>query len=408
MQSSRRLLLERLANFVHKQHPLPLDPRQSEQLLRTLTQSFQRHLDHHHPKRPSSHSQHQNALQRSSLGQSSESSFASVDNHVQSILTNPIVAGKPGLLNHLFSGLDVWSISALAMIQDHLAHGTLSIKTFDTCLQVLWRDQASNPDMQRMAVASKLVEWVNSTKQLSMATILQNKSCRLHLVDLLVRENQSGLVLQWIRQENINPSLPPALATSLVKSEIRHHGLARAVQVVTSHFLCPESITRHHVMASRALFALYRAMLTPAGPELLELSVYQQFRDVVFDNYLANDSSSTIHHVMLELIHPSKPSANAAYAYLQRIPTAEAFQSNMAKQGWRTWHLKLCLSTARLLIADEEFGKAEEMMEFAKNFPHELGLDLSSSKEPLSAVLKPSAQVEDAALLQRLDGLLAT
>lgn len=91
MKSS--VVFNSIASWVSKLHPqLPLNPKESQRLLTALTTSFRRQLDQSHPQGSNRTDTKQQSSPKAATTNQHTSSFHAADNHLASVLTNPLLS----------------------------------------------------------------------------------------------------------------------------------------------------------------------------------------------------------------------------------------------------------------------------------------------------------------------------
>ncbi|TKA71322.1 hypothetical protein B0A55_07135 [Friedmanniomyces simplex] len=144
-------------------HQLPLSPKESQRLLTALTGSFRRHLDEVHPRAAA------DGKPKLGLGEISQispraihSSAASADNHLASILTNPLLTKDRGSVSEAdedFANAKVELQTNAAkdpvlLLEEYNAKGAATLPIVRLCLQSFEESLVGlSVDKQREAVA---------------------------------------------------------------------------------------------------------------------------------------------------------------------------------------------------------------------------------------------------------------
>jgi hypothetical protein len=387
-----------------------MDPRQSQQLLNTLTASFQTHLDQIHPPHSSAKSAQDYASDRVSSGSSRErtstSSFLRTNDHFNSIITHPVLARQLGQSSQpnasLNADFDKWSRSTFDLIQDHLAKGTLTISNLSFLLRALENvlPSVGNPkDINGVELASKILSWIVASNQISLHAILSHAQCRHSLITLLVWENRTDVIRNWIdnsAEELV--TLRPQIFRTFVNEMLHERGLATAVRELIS------APTDKGVM--NTLYDVLDFMVHhPLAVQEIDASLY----DRLVAEFKPSLSGAGFRGLaVLALMHPTRPSPDAALAYITVLSSsADSKQWILRTLRRRNSTVAFCLQLSKLLMHEERHTDAEYVLQFVQEtFPRELGLD---PVKPKSKAAKSAAtRSGQASILQQLDGLLAT
>ncbi|KAF7681155.1 hypothetical protein GT037_000131 [Alternaria burnsii] len=392
MQSSAgKRVLSTLASKIHPQ--LPLSPRESQQLLNLLTNSFRTHLDHAHPLAPSESSQRKPTRElttshgrRNSSPNRQTSSYDSATQHIDSILNNPLLAVKPRRRGSGPAAIDIMR-DPMAWFIDEIATGSATLPKAAVCLEYL--EKTTNPSPLRLengrSPATVLAEWLKTSnlensKQLLEMSIKSGRGTRFlnRLVALLLAEGETTALWRWFIRSNEQRAKDTGLDVARIAT-FKQQLLAKMV-VLSADNKDVISSMNFFMQAFRLLEnAGYEAaydVLRPAGGHLVNLIIsnpdhsiapllYQKF--LLSSTHWCGDWSRAVQS-MLSLHHPTQPSAKPGLIFIR--DSAGAITYVNASPGRRNFLVKLCLGVARQLMEEENFAEAQSVMEFTKeHFP---------------------------------------
>ncbi|KAL1799749.1 hypothetical protein ACET3X_000091 [Alternaria dauci] len=392
MQSSAgKRVLSTLASKIHPQ--LPLSPRESQQLLNLLTNSFRTHLDHAHPLAPSESHQKKPTRElalsngrRNSSSIRQTSSYDSASQHIDSILNNPLLAVKPRRRGAGSAAIDVMR-EPMNWFVDEIAAGTATLPKAAVCLEVLEKTKNQRPSRLEngRSPAAVLVEWLQTsnlenTKQfLDMSVKSRRGTVFLNrLVALLLAEGETTALWRWFIRSNERRAKDTGLDMARI-ANFRQQLLAKMVvfsadnkDVVSSMNVFMQAFR----LLENAGYQEALDMLRPAGGHLVNLIIYNPDHSIppplyqeflLSSTYWFGDWSRAVQS-MLSLHHPTQPSANPGLEFIQ--DPAGAIKHVNASRGRRNFLVQLCLGVARQLMEQENFAEAQSVMEFTKeHFP---------------------------------------
>jgi len=391
MQSSAgKRVLSTLASKIHPQ--LPLSPRESQQLLNLLTNSFRTHLDHAHPLAPSESNPKKPTREltisngrRNSSPNRPVSSYDSATQHIDSILNNPLLAVKPRRRGSGPAAIDIMR-DPIAWFVDEIAAGSATLPKAALCLEVL--EKTTNETPSRLengrSPGTVLAEWLrtsgsDTSKQFLDMSIKSGRGSRFldRLVSLLVAEGETTALWRWLIRSNEQRAKDTGLDVAQI-AIFRQQLLAKMVV-----FEADRSLTSGlslFMQASRLVEtagheAAY-AILRPAGGHLVNRIISntdQSLSPPLYQSFLLSSPRwlgewSRAVEPMLWLHHPSEPSAIPGRQFIQDLAGAVKFVKSSRSR--RNFLVQLCLGVARQLMGQEEFAEAQIVMEFTKeNFP---------------------------------------
>ncbi|KAF2661265.1 hypothetical protein K491DRAFT_711169 [Lophiostoma macrostomum CBS 122681] len=434
MQSgAQRRALSYLASKIHPQ--LPLTPRESEQLLKLLTTSFRTQLDREHPvtsTRESSGQASRQLVKIAALDNASPSpvpsSYSSADQHMLSILANPLFAVKPRrrASEPGSGGLHEVLRDPLTWFLNHVASGTADLSKAAACLAIL-----KKYDERPVSVkpAAQIAKWLQTSNLETSGEFMRFSPHRLlePLVELLSKEGEMAYCWRWLRQNRVS--------TDEHVVEFQSH-LVRAIVGGPSGIDSDRVNLNHAVVAfmkaketlgdsSKASGKVLRRSGTPLlrrimaeGRPAIEPDMYESFLESAKSWALSSWSGSL--QAILRLHHPTWPTAAPSIAYL-RSGNALARVSSVGDVGKtfkhyrniernRRYLIHLCLEAARRCLAEQNYSDAQFALEFAKNHFPELteGAKEQSQRMALREQLDQRRQQREEDSLALLNQLLPT
>jgi hypothetical protein len=417
MQATGALSFRSLVNKIHPQ--LPLNPRESTQLLNILTTSFQHHLDQHHPPGASAFRKPSPATAGSPPTSTPRPSHlhqfhaqASANEHIRSVLANPLVTKKPRATS--FSNLHGSSPTdhqlleerPLEWLEEKIATGTVILPHVTICLERLWKIY-DHFHLKELRAASKIIGWLQASSQIPEGDLLSyskgTKKLHALLTSMLVLEGRQDIVWSWVTADL--PHLLPTrrrLLYQLLRAETKYtSGLESAMKTILR--LSSEKMVDKQPLHSAMWAAIFPHLSSRASNVSEE--IYRAFiveartwsRNLLMDN------------AYLSLFHPVAPSPKHALIYIKNLSSSGTAMDEL-KPAARYGHVTLCLSLTKLLLNQNQHEDAKFILHFAQeNFPLELGLESTPVAKRASKTRRlsePSA--DEAANLQLLDGLVVS
>lgn len=428
MKVSAILALRALTSKIHQ--PLPLTPRESQQLLTLLTSSFREQLNREHPSfRTDDDNATTESLVTSSRGKSTgrRSSFdgpgaarafssRSTDHHFQSILKNPLFAqGTKGQhelvpINPSARSRDsrhdpTASFDPMAWFEASVASGSATIAKATYAMETLKKTLASSPETSikhAMAISlagSKVSYWLWSSGLQDYLDIRKDGKFIALLTSYLLMEGRHDVVWNWIHtlrarrcrwvgegsaaSTSWSVKLAQRLLLQLVKAELTlGTGMKGAVELFL-RFVNDEHLARtkeHQSSNMKGHSHLSFGVLTPTGKYLLHCLTHKSGAEHVDPDTLERFTQNIqrwaedveFYTAKMLLHHPIKPSAAAALAYLKFRATRDMQALRPTK---RQAVVHLSVDCATLLLQQDLCSDATWVMDFMrKEFAKELGL----------------------------------
>ncbi|KAH0541409.1 hypothetical protein FGG08_004099 [Glutinoglossum americanum] len=433
--------------------PLPLNPRESEQLLLLLKSSFRRHLNREYPSPRKDELRdritdglgidsarrivRQVATTRS--GGAKLMSSAAANHHFVSILTNPLftkgVHSSPS--DHLGEGSGECSLEEarrritddpMGFFEENVALGTATIPLATLCLRIHMREILGSPVLSvkdgiiKSGAGTKVLKWMWSSGLSTSNDFLTNLSFVRALIPFLVLGGHSGVAWSWMNRPvlvDTHSELGAAarqkgfLLLGLIETELKYGGgVNSAVEMLQRTADRAESILASdapnqgppgaeavRVFLRRAAGFLYRRCKGLSSTQDLSPKVLDAFLRII-PKFSRNHE---LHQAWFRMYHPTNPSTEPALKLLRSAARVggkiyEGVKHERVKAIW----IEFGLDTAGFLLKEEKWEDGAEVLNILQNsFPEGLAL------EHAAGVAAPRADVEtdEQTNLRLLDGL---
>lgn len=386
MKASTILCWKYLVAKIHP--PLPVDKRESERLLYALNASFQHRLDRDYPRVTSE-------------------KRTTVDDHIQSILVNPLFTIKPKTQitwrNHFHGHVE--SLSQLRYLmrhpidhfKDEIAAGTATLGSAKTCLTAeLQKVFASPKDSRRQSLrhseaGSTVLNWLWSSSGAETGFFLLDQAFMKRLMPFLEAGSHEKLIWQWMQllqtrisneTSKINRLQIRAMQSRILhyflKSEILYGaGLNSAIRIFLRGIVDVSTWSGLSLGDINAIFeraGRYLMLDMIENQSLIAIEPWASFCQTI-----SIWSSSPRLHSELSSLHRSGSIKNAL-AFLKNLAPEEIARLN---RNQRLDMIRLSLKIVELLLSQELKSKATWVMRFLQgNFANEIGsLALNTSCE---------------------------
>jgi hypothetical protein len=401
MLQSTSKLLSRSGWKVHE--PLPLNPRESRQLLDILTKSFRRQLDREHgPLHSWEDKLRLPTLPLTKRRRSSNPAKAgpSTDRLIQSILHNPLLSHDPKQTSPLTAR------DPLEIFDDACAKGFMKTEYARACLkakkQLIIESSVFSvrEGMKSSGAGLKVLRWLTSSGMTKNLTFLNDDVFRQLLMEFLVAEDLQEAIWTWLEtlaeaemvfRANPGPVSKPGpsrtashVLLSFVKVEAMDGvALDSAFAVMTrAHELATRLGCQRSLLLSSIRFLTHHGTLTP----LTRLPPSPES----FDSFtrLVTEMEQPLLLSRLLLAHPIKPDATYALKFLKEtlFPEIESKTKPSVSRHHSSQIMHLGVETARHLLERERFTDASWVIaKLQKNFPEELGADHTKAVEQAKA-----------------------
>ncbi|KAH7330201.1 hypothetical protein BKA65DRAFT_53800 [Rhexocercosporidium sp. MPI-PUGE-AT-0058] len=400
-------------------HPLPLNPRESKQLLNLLTTSFRQQLDSEHPQFRDSAAitslDHQSTrrLRRSSF---SDHEKTPTDRHMHSLLTNPLFSLSPGNRNSNV----VLSKDPMDIFNNAVANGMMTTSYANACLaakksQIIHSSVLNVRDgMKDSGAGLQVLKWLVSSGTANRIDFLKDIEFAKIMMEYMVAEGLQEAAWKWVKKslENI-PKLSLLSGEEFAQAQKEVvWPLLLLVRAEAAASTSTISLDAAYMTMSRAAGYLkgfsaseMTGILGPPGWFLIRTSVMPGSSrpppsETAFESFLSlipvilrNPARYFAH---LSLLHPTKPNPDLALDYIRSI---DAQGEHRAPQSKASDHhnIQLGLDTANYLLVHHRYTEADEVMEFLRSrYPKQLGI------KEMRQLEQAKAEASSLELLERL------
>ena len=360
MKVSTVLGLKSLISRLHP--PLPLNPRESQKLLHLVKSSFRQRLDQQH--------------------QSSKETEAA-NKHISLVLASPLFKDRSTT-----STFGSWASQARSLVhsaqeeaeesttyfEKKVQEGTATLELARYCLRVRLESIRSLPSgevrraLSKSRAAATILHWLWSS---GLDHSIRDKTLHGLIIPFLVAQGKDDVIWYWFRAAHPDPGQIPAAEAAnkgiflrqFVSATIHHGGGLDAAIAV---FL--EAAKIHEASEHR------RYSLSPAGFKLAafirnaSVSQISGLDPKTYNSYLESVSIWTsrpqFFHALLSLYHPQRPDSSPALQYLRTLKSKDL--ERLAPKP-RLNILRLCLVTAKHLLASSEYQEARWVMDMLQN-----------------------------------------
>jgi hypothetical protein len=332
LNSLKKGLKKSILPQIHQ--PLPLNKRESQQLLNSITSSFRKNLDQEHPW------QQQDALESSlkvasnppiHLSKDIVQKHRPTDRHLESILTNPLFA-QPG---------DIASPTPTALQHHHdvfesaVSKGMMTIRRAAGYLAMVNKQLASSVVNEPSAIAAsgagiRVVQWLRASGAENSLEFLTDQMLIPLLVRFMFLEGLEEVAWTWLSQLGAQlHTLPKDGETQ--QSIICLLQAIRLGQAYKDHTLGLSRISLDHSYSSflrahqtlpaddpAAVKGLQRYWKSLSWSSTVQASQYQTPSAPLYEMFTDHGRSWKKHLDIahLELHHPSNPDHSSAVKYL--------------------------------------------------------------------------------------------
>ena len=292
----------------------------------------------------------------------------------------------------------------MAWFTEQIAAGAATLSQAATCLDLLARTpEASSRLYNGRTPASIIAEWLHTSgldqsRQFVEPSVMRTKLLN-KIVTLLVSHGEAAAPWRWfsrshdqrINETNLKPKdvlafrrlvlhrIVATRADSSISDGIAAFHQARTVELEGRG-------VAYHVLRPAVTFLIHR--ISSATDQSIAAELYQPLLDTAYQ-WHGRDPFVT---AMLELHHPSRPSATRGLQFIQ--DPAGAILHVDASSGRRQALVQLCLGVARQSLAEDKYADAQTAMEFAKTH----FADLVLSKNPLWNQITKATPTMDSAI----------
>ncbi|KAF2096980.1 hypothetical protein NA57DRAFT_77230 [Rhizodiscina lignyota] len=399
-----------IKNWFHQQRPL--NRRESNQLLDTLTTSFRTHLDREHPITSSVQNDRSHSVESSAASHapSRPSAHVTTAKHLNMLLSNPLlsdtITGKPKLSS---SKAITLRESPAQWFDVQVANGRMNLAAALSVLTI--SNRTNDSTWKTFNAGTRVLEWLSSNGYLVKEDFIGNRNLASMLVRALCREGNHEPVLKWSRPEMTELILRAGLPHSLALRWQRTV-LSAAVEQNSASYGLDYAIARHlqsyHAFASnrelapmvltKPVMRIVRRIAQSTKQELENLTHYDEFQaslEIVPTTYSSLKA-------LADVYHPVRPTVEFALEYIKRrLPKTEQLDHLLAHRSWEQLDVSLCLRTAELLLDEERYQETTSVLDILRaNYPQSVDLENTENTSPLPTSDSPASSSAD---LRQLD-----
>ncbi|KAL2800994.1 hypothetical protein BJX66DRAFT_106244 [Aspergillus keveii] len=353
--------------------PLPRTPRQSEQLLTSLTSSFRRELDREHP---TSADNHASIGESPSVQEISHSSALATDKHLRSILENPLFSVTPP--RTVASPHDDPRLAKEPMVvfDESVASGSATIHTVGLCLS--WQMLLASPHkgeefvktLRNSRAGSRVVSWwhtSNSSSKMALFRCVKPETRKPQLmadsgkilVDLtkfMVAEGLHDTIYDWLRMlqhshigdERVDRDFAISAYTRLLGSFLKAEiscggGIESALHYYITASEGDTTLDRRQLLTGPGMF-LCASTLRKTAKDMISPQLYERYASIML-NVL---QPQTFNRAVVLLCHPTQPNAKPLVKYMRNAPFEHHGQQGTTQ---REKHIRACFRA--LAVLDE-------------------------------------------------------
>ncbi|KAH6719106.1 hypothetical protein BKA61DRAFT_473907 [Leptodontidium sp. MPI-SDFR-AT-0119] len=405
-------------------HPLPLNPRESKQLLNLLTTSFRQQLDSEHPQFRDSTAitlLDHHTSRRSRRSSLSDHERTPTDRHMHSLLTNPLfnLSLETGHSNVVLSK------DPMDIFNKAVANGMMTTSDAKACLaakksQIIRSSVLNVRDgMKDSGAGLQVLKWLVSSGTANKTDFLKDVAFVKIMMEYMVAEGLQEAAWKWVKKSLETFSKLSLLSgEEFVAAQKEVVGpLLLLVRAEAANSASPTSLDAAYMTMSRAAGYLgglstseMTRILGPPGWFLIRASVMPRSSrpppsESAFESFLSLipviSKSPARYFAHLSLLHPTKPNPDLALDYIRSIDANKSKQKKgrQSKAATESDHhnIQLGLDTANYLLVQHRYTEADEVMEFLRtHYPKQLGI------KEMRQLEQAKAEASSLELLERL------
>jgi hypothetical protein len=379
--------------------PLPLNPRESKQLLNLLSSSFRKTLDKEHGFRPdpeveaaTERTARHNVGPRERRRSHSDLDQRPTDRHIRSILSNPLFSLSPASQDDSKVGRD-----PMEVFNQAVAKGMMNIRYARACLEAKKREIIRSPvlsvreGMRESGAGLKVLRWLVSSGIANNNDFLRDLHFAAIFMEYVVAEELQEAAWKWIKRAF--EDYPVLSKLSIPERKIACLYMVRPLMcLIKAEATGPASLDAAYMCLSRA--AGYLKGL-PANEMVRLLGAPGRFlshetimshatfynaphhspaSESAYDSFIALVPVIAIrkfdyHLAHLTLLHPTRPNADPALAYLKKLePSETEYATPLVKSSspHERRVIQLGLDAAKFLLERERFNDAQWVMQYLR------------------------------------------
>ena len=394
--------------------PLPLNPRQSTQLLNLLITSFRQTLDKEHGLRTGPEGEaaaesvaRHNGKARQRRHSTSDLSRRPTDQHIHSILTNPLFSVPPATQEPSTAGRD-----PMEVFDQAVAKGMMDVRSALGCLQETKRQirRSAIPNvkegMRDSGAGLKVLKWLVSSGTANDNDFLRDWKFSKIFMEFIAAEGLQEAAWKWIERA-FEGSLRLSKLSGAERPASNRDLSSPLWYLVHAEIQGPVSLDAAYACLARAAEYLHgssaeksstRELLGPAAKLIFDETTSSHFHpapsESAFNSFIRLAPVLLLRRAdyvlaSLGLLHPTQPSADPALAYLKILDARQASSSvgeYLRIPRYVAQDIQLGLDSAGFLLHRKRFNDAEWIMQHLQTrYPKQLGLALGDQLEQAKA-----------------------
>lgn len=376
--------------------PLPLNPRESKQLLNLLSTSFRQALDREHliqddyeaTKIATQTSTKHNDTPRGRRPSTTDAGLnRPTDRHMHSILTNPLFNWSSAPQKAKKFAKDPMEVFDMAV-----AKGMMTTSSALGCLEAKKRQiiKSAHPSVREGLRASgagrKVLRWLVSSGTANDNDFLLNGKFAYLLMEYLVAEDLQEVAWTWMRRGFEKYSHTSHLSP-LERKAVKKVLLNPLMALIHAEAQSPANLDAAYQCLSRAVgyfeeLPAHQVMhlLHPPLRFLLSRTITPVFHqppasESAFDSFVALVPRLSSRHIgyhlaYLSLLHPTRPSADLALSFVKSLDCS--YNRSFSPSHGST--IQISLDAAKFLLEQERLEDAMWIMQYLRTtYPDRLG-----------------------------------
>jgi len=447
------LAVQGIKSLVSQLHPqLPLHPRESNRLFNALTSSFRQHLDEVHPRKAG-----EDGVQEpgpdgkpKSPKPAFHSSATFADRHLQSVLTNPLLA-QPSKADRDFANAkaDLQKDSSkdpITLLEEYHQAGAATIPIAALCLQTLQDTVKNLPTDLRMkriqshGAGRRTLLWLWRSSLYKIDAFTNSPNFMDPWAYFMIMEDLEEYLWEWLRLDTAGKDVQATQGSRSRRTVFpEHRWKGRLLRsMVEAKLKAPFTEKRS---ADAALNTFFKACdmklnsqatehlrtfpLAAAGTAIHRRLVTNPERYIRtspdhYDQFLtsiqswSSGSIAELEIASLRLWHPRRPTGQPAYTLLRRIllPPSQIADIDRVVYKWilppnhagkRGWGYRLTLQTASLLEEEGLHREAAWLEQQVSEYWPEMSRQNAQQVKEEGARIRALQRGEDEGVQQELD-----
>lgn len=409
-----------LASKINNQ--APLGQRESNRLLNALTSSFRKHLDEVHPSRSHDEAKQPAAKDGSETSHRHgiHSSIALADQHMASVLTNPLLIKTARLNAHAKPELNASTAAAelknginpFDLLEEYHAKGCATVEVALSCMKSFRRSikdmtyEEQVAKVQAEEAGKRVLTWLWNSDVLQSQAFADSLQTQDGLVWLVMMEGHEEFLWHWLDSDLELPQSSAAkgnhnlsnghfwksrIIYAMVMTNLGppHKGARSADAALELYFRAVQHVQHRKgagvrdrmILVNRAKLALEKALTHGSEHHYsnTNTALYDKFVKIYTKTQLTSSAQKyafdEFHRAQLDLWHPSRCSADLWYDILTRditaddgtVPVRDLLQ-NPKSTSDTTHYIRTFARAARLMKIDGFHAESARLVAIAQDY----------------------------------------